>query len=34
MFKYQDDNKKYVKFILSIHQTELFNIGLSVEKSI
>ena len=30
-FKYQVDKAKYVKFLIPIHQTNLFNIGLPVK---
>ena len=34
VFKYQVDKDKYVKFLIRIHQTKLFEIGLPVERSI
>ena len=34
LFKYQVDKDKYVKFLIQIHQTKLFEIILPVEKSI
>ena len=33
MFKYQVHKDKYVKFYILIHETNLFNIGLPVERS-
>ena len=34
MFKYQFDTEKYVKFLIIMHKTKLFDIGLPVERSI
>ena len=34
IFKYQVDKDKYVNFLIPINQTNLFNIGLPVKRSI